>query len=73
MNRASSEVLNQSTELVGYNLFSSHSVLREALARKGAMETDQAALSELGARLGCVTMFTLGDAANRKRDCHAGQ
>jgi putative acyl-CoA dehydrogenase len=65
VNRASSEVLNQSTELVGYNLFSSHSVLREALAREGAAAADQAALTELGAQLGSVTMFTLGDAANR--------
>jgi putative acyl-CoA dehydrogenase len=59
-----SEVLNQSTELVDYNLFSSHSVLREALTREGA-GAESAALSELGERLGSVTMFTLGDVANR--------
>jgi putative acyl-CoA dehydrogenase len=64
VNRASPEVLNQSTELVDYNLFSSHSVLRDALAREGA-GAETTALTELGARLGSVTMFTLGDAANR--------
>jgi putative acyl-CoA dehydrogenase len=57
-------VLNQSGELVDYNLFSSHSALVEALAREGA-PADGAALTELGARLGSGTMFTLGDTANR--------
>jgi putative acyl-CoA dehydrogenase len=58
------ELLNQSTELIDYNLFSTHSVLIEALAREGA-GAEHAALSELGAELGSVTMFTLGDTANR--------
>ena len=64
MSCASPEVLNQSGELVDYNLFSSHSALVEALAREGA-PADRAALTELGARLGSVTMFSLGDTANR--------
>jgi putative acyl-CoA dehydrogenase len=58
------EVLNQSTELVDYNLFSTHSALVEALAREGAA-AERTALEKLGAELGSVTMFTLGDAANR--------
>ena len=58
------EVLNQSAELVDYNLFSTHSALQEALAREGAA-ADHAALTALGAELGTVTMFTLGDDANR--------
>jgi putative acyl-CoA dehydrogenase len=64
MSRTNAEVLNQSTELVGYNLFSSHSALSEALTREGAAHA-RAALTALGERLGSVTMFTLGDAANR--------
>src|SRR6516225_8619582 len=64
MSRTTAEVLNQSAELADYNLFSSHSVLVEALAREGAAH-ERAALTALGARLGSVTMFTLGDAANR--------
>jgi len=64
VSRASPEVLNQSSELVDYNLFSTHSALSEALAREGG-GTDRAELTRLGAELGSVTMFTLGDAANR--------
>jgi len=36
MNRASPEVANQPAELVNYNLFSSHSALKAALARECA-------------------------------------
>ncbi|HKD55479.1 MAG TPA: isovaleryl-CoA dehydrogenase [Steroidobacteraceae bacterium] len=64
MSRPSAEVLNQSSELVDYNLFSTHSVLVEAAAREGAA-ADHAALTQLGAELGSVTLFTLGDLANR--------
>jgi putative acyl-CoA dehydrogenase len=64
MNRPTTEVLNQSAALVGYNLFTSHPALIEALAREGAAH-DGPALAALGERLGTVTMFTLGDAANR--------
>ena len=64
MSRTTAEVLNQSVPLVGYNLFSSHPALIEALAREG-VAPDRAALTALGERLGTVTMFTLGDAANR--------
>ena len=64
MNEPTPELLNQSPELTDYNLFSSHSVLIEALAREGAA-ADHAALVRLGGELGSVTMFTLGDAANR--------
>jgi len=42
MSRAPPEVSNQSAELVDYNLFSSHSVLVEALAREGAGADTQA-------------------------------
>ncbi|HUJ51964.1 MAG TPA: acyl-CoA dehydrogenase family protein [Steroidobacteraceae bacterium] len=64
MSGAAPEVLNQSAELVEYNLFSTHSVLAEALAREGAA-AEHSALEKLGAELGSVTMFTLGEAANR--------
>ena len=64
MNCAVSEVLNQSSELIDYNLFSTHSALKEALAREGAA-TDHAALEALGAQLGTAEMFALGEAANR--------
>ncbi len=64
MNCAVSEVLNQSSELIDYNLFSTHSALKEALAREGAA-TDHAALAALGAQLGTAEMFALGEAANR--------
>jgi putative acyl-CoA dehydrogenase len=58
------DLLNESRELVDYNLFSSHSALRDALRREGGA-ADEATLTALGAQLGSVTMFTLGDAANR--------
>ena len=64
MKHAVSEVLNQSGELVDYNLFSSHSALAAALAREGTA-ADTPALTALGARLGTATMFALGDSANR--------
>src|SRR5579864_3222938 len=64
MSRTTAEVLNQSAELVDYNLFSSHSALEEALLREGAAQ-DREALRALGERLGRATMFTLGDLANR--------
>ena len=64
MSRTNAEVSNQSAELVDYNLLSSHSALTDALVREGAAH-EQAALTALGERLGRVTMFTLGDAANR--------
>jgi putative acyl-CoA dehydrogenase len=57
-------VSNQSSDLVDYNLFSSHSALVEAVAREGAA-ADAAALTQLGAELGSVTLFTLADLANR--------
>jgi putative acyl-CoA dehydrogenase len=58
------EVLNQSAELVDYNLFSTHSALADALVREGA-GADREALAALGARLGSATMFALGETANR--------
>ena len=64
MSHAIPELLNQSTELVDYNLFSTHSALADALAREG-VAADHTALSALGAQLGTVTMFTLADLANR--------
>jgi alkylation response protein AidB-like acyl-CoA dehydrogenase len=64
MSRSSAELLNQSAELVDYNLFNSHSALVDALAHEGAAH-DHPALAALGERLGSVTMFTLGDLANR--------
>ncbi|HSY05364.1 MAG TPA: isovaleryl-CoA dehydrogenase [Steroidobacteraceae bacterium] len=64
MSCATPEVLNQSSELVDYNLFSTCSALQEALAREGAA-ADHAALTALGAQLGTAEMFALGDAANR--------
>ena len=36
MNRTSPELQNQPAELTNYNLFSSHSVLIDALSREGA-------------------------------------
>ena len=58
------EPLNQSTVLVDYNLFSSHSALVDALAREGAA-AEHGALLALGARLGTARLFALGDVANR--------
>ncbi|HYL03925.1 MAG TPA: isovaleryl-CoA dehydrogenase [Steroidobacteraceae bacterium] len=56
--------MNQPGELAGYNLFSSHSALGDALGREGEA-ADHEGLLALGARLGTVEMFALGDAANR--------
>jgi putative acyl-CoA dehydrogenase len=64
MSYGSQEVLNQSGDLVNSNLFSTHSALRDALAREGSA-ADHAALHVLGARLGSAEMLALGDAANR--------
>ncbi len=64
MGPESTELPNQSGELAGYNLFSSHSALAEALAREGDA-ADREPLAALGARLGSVEMFALGEAANR--------
>jgi len=63
------ELLNQSAALVDYNLFSSHSALVDALAREGAAAEHDALLA-LGERLGSVTLFTLGDVANRNPPQH---
>jgi putative acyl-CoA dehydrogenase len=64
MSPESPQLSNQPGELAGYNLFSSHSVLAEALAREGE-RGDCGPLAALGARLGSLEMFALGDAANR--------
>jgi putative acyl-CoA dehydrogenase len=64
MSAAGTETHNQSGELAGYNLFSSHSALAEALAREGD-PADREPLASLGARLGTAEMFSLGEAANR--------
>jgi len=55
---------NQPSELVGYNLFTTHPVLVEALAREG-QRADHESLAALGARLGTLEMSALADAANR--------
>ncbi|HXY95770.1 MAG TPA: isovaleryl-CoA dehydrogenase [Steroidobacteraceae bacterium] len=55
---------NESGELAGYNLFTSHPALIEALAREGD-PADREPLTALGARLGSTEMFALGAAANR--------
>jgi putative acyl-CoA dehydrogenase len=64
MGPESAELQNQPGELAGYNLFSSHSALVEALAREGD-PADCGGLTALGARLGSAEMFALGAAANR--------
>lgn len=64
MGPQSAELQNQPGELAGYNLFSSHSALVEALAREGD-PADCGGLTALGARLGSAEMFALGSAANR--------
>jgi putative acyl-CoA dehydrogenase len=64
MSASNAELSNQPRELAGYNLFSSHSALGDALEREGAASS-RAELLALGARLGSATMFTLGDVANR--------
>jgi putative acyl-CoA dehydrogenase len=61
------DVTNQPTELVDYNLFTSHPALLDAVAREtgpaaaGACEK----LTALGADLGSGPTLALGDAANR--------
>ncbi|HUL46332.1 MAG TPA: isovaleryl-CoA dehydrogenase [Steroidobacteraceae bacterium] len=55
---------DESGELTGYNLFTSHAALTEALAREGDC-ADHEPLAALGARLGTVEMFALGATANR--------
>jgi len=64
MSLTTAEALNQSAPLADYNLFSSHPALTDALVREGAAQ-DRSQLVALGERLGSVTMFTLGDVANR--------
>ena len=64
MNHPPAEALNQSSELVDYNLFTTHAALRAALVREGAA-ADEAALTALGAQLGSARAFALGDLANR--------
>jgi putative acyl-CoA dehydrogenase len=55
---------NQPPDLVDYNLFTSHPVLVDALAREGAAGASEQ-LAAVGARLGSAEMFALADAANR--------
>jgi putative acyl-CoA dehydrogenase len=64
MSRTTADLSNQSTELIDYNLFSSHSALVDALAREGAAQ-EHGALVALGGRLGSAATFSLGDVANR--------
>jgi len=64
MGPESAQLPNQPGELAGYNLFSSHSALTEALSREGD-SADREPLTALGARLGSREMFALGAAANR--------
>lgn len=64
MSPADADMRNNPGELAGYNLFSSHSALAEALAREGDA-ADGGRLAALGARLGSAEMFALGAAANR--------
>jgi putative acyl-CoA dehydrogenase len=64
MSRPPSEVANQSTELVDYNLFTTHPALVEAVARE-ADPAEHERLVALGERLGRAEMFALADAANR--------
>jgi len=64
MTSRSSNPTNQSSELAGYNLFTTNPALAEALAREGSAGS-QADLTALGARLGTAEMFSLGSAANR--------
>jgi len=58
------EVANQSSDLVDYNLFTTNPALVDALAREGAA-SDHDRMAALGGRLGRAEMFALGDAANR--------
>jgi putative acyl-CoA dehydrogenase len=58
------EVLNQSSDLVDYDLFTTNPALMDALAREGSA-SDHDRVAALGERLGTAEMFALGDAANR--------
>lgn len=64
MTTPTSDVTNQSTDLIDYNLFTSNPVLVEALAREGSA-SDHDRMAALGERLGTAEMFALGNAANR--------
>jgi putative acyl-CoA dehydrogenase len=58
------EALNQSSDLVDYNLFTTNPALMEALVREGSA-SDHDRIAALGERLGTAEMFALGAAANR--------
>jgi putative acyl-CoA dehydrogenase len=60
----SNAVTNQSTELVDYNLFTTHPALMDAVTRE-AGDAQHERLVALGERLGRAEMFALADAANR--------
>lgn len=64
MTTPTSDVTNQSTDLIDYNLFTSNPALVEALAREGSA-SDHDRMASLGERLGSAEMFALGNAANR--------
>jgi len=61
---ATHEVVNQPTELAGYNLYACDRALREAVAREGAAASE-ASLLEFGARVGTPEYLELGLLANR--------
>jgi putative acyl-CoA dehydrogenase len=58
------EVVNQSTPLVDYNLFTTDRALREALVREGAPWAEEE-VTALGARLGSAEVIEWGFLANR--------
>ncbi len=60
------DVMNQSSDLVDYNLFTTNPALVDALTREGST-SDHDRIVALGARLGTAEMFSLGDSANRNR------
>jgi hypothetical protein len=62
MKRATSEMLNTSAELKDYNLFSNHSVLRDAL-RCDRSAADENSLTVLDLELSTAAMFALSDTA----------
>jgi putative acyl-CoA dehydrogenase len=61
---ATHEVINQPTELVGYNLYATDRALREAVTREGAGAAE-ASLLEFGRRIGTAEYLELGMLANR--------
>jgi len=63
------EALNQSSELVDYNLFTTHAALRAALAHEGAA-ADEAALTALGAQLGALDAPVALDGRGAGADQH---